>query len=85
MRVLVCGGAGYIGTQLVRELLRSGEHEIIIADNLLTTNGCKSHVHTEENYNAKVAAGKIVEKVDKDATCHKHPFAKLEIGDVRDT
>lgn len=47
MRVLVCGGAGYIGTQLVRELLRSGEHEVIIVDNLQTTKGYKGHVHTE--------------------------------------
>ena len=35
MAVLVCGGAGYIGSHAVRELLAAGE-EVIIADNLST-------------------------------------------------
>ena len=35
MAVLVCGGAGYIGSHTVRELLAAGE-EVIIADNLST-------------------------------------------------
>lgn len=33
MAILVCGGAGYIGSHTVRELLAAGE-EVIIADNL---------------------------------------------------
>ncbi len=33
MAVLVCGGAGYIGSHTVRQLLKAGE-EVIIADNL---------------------------------------------------
>lgn len=35
MRILILGGAGYIGSHTALELIRSGE-EVIIADNLLT-------------------------------------------------
>ena len=35
MAILVCGGAGYIGSHTVRQLLTAGE-EVIIADNLST-------------------------------------------------
>ncbi len=35
MAILVCGGAGYIGSHTVRQLLEAGE-EVVIADNLST-------------------------------------------------
>ena len=35
MAILVCGGAGYIGSHTVRRLIETGE-EVIIADNLST-------------------------------------------------
>ena len=35
MRILVLGGAGYIGSHIALELVRAG-HEVIVADNLLT-------------------------------------------------
>ena len=35
MAILICGGAGYIGSHTVRQLLAAGE-EVIIADNLST-------------------------------------------------
>ena len=38
MRVLVTGGAGYIGSHTVRELMRN-KHEVVILDNL-----CKGHI-----------------------------------------
>ena len=35
MRILVLGGAGYIGSHTALELVRAG-HEVIVADNLVT-------------------------------------------------
>jgi UDP-glucose 4-epimerase len=35
MKVLVCGGAGYIGSHMVRHLVQSG-HEVVVFDNLST-------------------------------------------------
>src|SRR5690554_5542726 len=35
MRVLVVGGAGYIGSHMVKQLSRSG-HEVVVLDNLTT-------------------------------------------------
>ena len=35
MKVLVCGGAGYIGAHMCKLLARSG-HEVVVFDNLST-------------------------------------------------
>ena len=35
-RVLVSGGAGFVGSNLVRQLAREGAREIVIVDNLLS-------------------------------------------------
>ncbi|MFC4323467.1 UDP-glucose 4-epimerase GalE [Litchfieldia salsa] len=42
MAVLVCGGAGYIGSHAVADLLEKGEEEVVVVDNLQT--GHKSAV-----------------------------------------
>jgi dTDP-glucose 4,6-dehydratase len=34
MRVLVCGGAGFIGSNFVRVRLRSSDDEIVVLDKL---------------------------------------------------
>ncbi|GJM17016.1 MAG: NDP-sugar dehydratase or epimerase [Thermodesulfobacteriota bacterium] len=38
MKILITGGCGFIGTNLIDLLLRSGEHELVILDNLSTGN-----------------------------------------------
>ena len=37
MKILVCGGAGYIGSHTVYELIEQG-HQVVVVDNL-----CKGH------------------------------------------
>ncbi|ESL08554.1 UDP-galactose 4-epimerase [Trypanosoma rangeli SC58] len=76
MKVLVCGGAGYIGTHLVRALLRRTSHSVVILDSLVATHGSFSHVDTKENLMRKQKCGSE----------HVNPerHAVLEVGDVRD-
>lgn len=46
MKVLVCGGAGYIGSHVVREMVRSSQHKVVVLDLLAATHGHKSHIET---------------------------------------
>ena len=34
MKILVTGGAGYIGSHVLKQLLESNRHEIVVVDNL---------------------------------------------------
>ena len=45
--ILVCGGAGYIGSHAVRQLIDKGE-EVIIVDNLET--GHEDAIHPRLNF-----------------------------------
>ena len=36
MKILVCGGAGYIGSHTVKELLDKG-YEVVVVDNLVNS------------------------------------------------
>ncbi|MBQ6454078.1 MAG: UDP-glucose 4-epimerase GalE [Coriobacteriales bacterium] len=47
MKVLVIGGAGYIGSHAVYELIRAG-HEVVVIDNLST--GLKDFVHPKAKF-----------------------------------
>ena len=60
MRILVLGGAGYIGSHTVYELIDAG-HEVVIVDNLVT--GFKKAVHPE----AKFYEGDIRDKAFLDS------------------
>ena len=47
MKILVLGGAGYIGSHTVYELIDAG-HKVVIVDNLVT--GFKEAVHPEAKF-----------------------------------
>ncbi|MDR2822081.1 MAG: UDP-glucose 4-epimerase GalE [Acholeplasmatales bacterium] len=78
MKVLVVGGAGYIGSHTVYELIRAG-HECIVFDNLST--GYKDFVHP----NAKFYFGDVrnykdlenVLKKEENISCVMHFAAKI--------
>ena len=70
MAVLVCGGAGYIGSHNVRALLEAGR-EVVVADNFLT------------GYREAVAPGAALHEVDiRDAAALDAVFAAHPIDAV---
>jgi UDP-glucose 4-epimerase len=65
MKILVTGGAGFIGSHLVEELL-SNEHEILIFDNCLT--GKKENLEITGNFtfiNDDFGSEKSLEEIEK--------------------
>lgn len=50
MKILITGGAGYIGSHVLKQLLESGKHEICVVDNL---------------YSGKISAIESLEKIAK--------------------
>lgn len=81
MRILVLGGAGYIGSHTVYELVDAG-YEVIVIDNLLT--GFKEAVHPQ----AKFYVGDIRDKIFLDNILSKekidgviHFAASSQVGE----
>lgn len=70
MAVLVCGGAGYIGSHMVHELIKNQE-EVVVIDNLMT--GHRKAVHSK----AKFYEGDIRSAADLDRV-----FTENEIESV---
>lgn len=70
MAVLVCGGAGYIGSHATRALIEAGE-DVVVADNLQT--GHQQAVHS---------AAKFYEADIRDAAALDRIFAENEIDAV---
>lgn len=72
MAVLVCGGAGYIGSHTVYTLINKGE-EVVIVDNLQT--GHRKAVHPKAKfYEGDIRNGEVLDKIfqenDIDAVVH---------------
>lgn len=81
MAILICGGAGYIGSHTVRQLLAAGE-EVIIADNLST--GHKAAINPavkfyECDIRDKAALKKIFSENQIEAVFHFAAF--IEAGE----
>ena len=72
MKVLVCGGAGYIGSHTVYELIEQG-HSVVVADNLVK--GHKAAVHKD----AKLCVGDL-----RDAEFMDKVFSENKIDAVID-
>ena len=84
MKILVCGGAGYIGSHLVRELLKTTSHEIIVFDNLskghLSAVSQSSRVHFEQgNVGSKQDLERIFSTWKPEAVFHF--CAWIEVGE----
>ncbi len=67
MRVLVVGGAGYIGSHTVYELIRDG-HEVVVMDNLST--GSKDMIHEQ----ATLFEGDVTVPTDVNQVFEEGPF-----------
>ncbi len=66
MKLLVCGGAGYIGSHMVRYLGQAG-HEVVVFDNLSTG-------HREAVQGAELVAGDVLDAGALDAVFAAHRF-----------
>ena len=61
MSILVCGGAGYIGSHAVHQLIGKGE-EVVIVDNLQT--GHKDAIHPKAKfYEGDIRNSDILDKI----------------------
>ncbi|HET6587001.1 MAG TPA: UDP-glucose 4-epimerase GalE [Oleiagrimonas sp.] len=66
MKVLVCGGAGYIGSHMVRHLVRGG-HAVVVFDNLSTG-------HREAVADVPLVVGDVADAKAVDAVFAEHAF-----------
>lgn len=81
MNVLVTGGAGYIGSHVVRELVRCG-HEVTVLDNL--SHGHRAAVHNEALFVAgDIAQSTLVARVltERQIEAVLHFAGFIEVGE----
>jgi UDP-glucose 4-epimerase len=84
MKVLICGGAGYIGSHLTREILRTTSHSVVIVDNLKATKGHSKHLEPT----AQLEVGDVRDEafLSRVFATHKpdavvHMCASIEVGE----
>ena len=77
MKILVAGGAGYIGSHTCVELLNEG-HEVIVVDNL--SNSCEEAVRRVETITGKALA--FVEADVRDEAALEKIFSENKIEAV---
>jgi UDP-glucose 4-epimerase len=80
MRILVCGGAGYIGSHMVMELLEQGK-EVVILDNL--EKGHRDALFGGKFYEGDIRDRKILDKVFSENKIDAviHFAAYIEVGE----
>ena len=71
-KVLVTGGAGNIGSALVEKLLKTGNYQVVIFDNLIT--GSKNKLPRIENENWSFIKGDVNVKADIAEVMLSHRF-----------
>ena len=85
MRILVLGGAGYIGSHTALELVKAG-HDVIIADNLVT--GYRSAVpETAKFYEGDIRDAAFLDELFSsekiDAVIHFAAFSLVQLSYFR--
>jgi len=69
MKILITGGAGFIGSHLCEKLLKDGD-EVTVLDNL-STGKYENVAHLKENPNFNLVVGSILDEALVDKVCEK--------------
>jgi UDP-glucose 4-epimerase len=84
MRILITGGAGFIGSNLAKRLVREG-HEVIVLDNLLRGNKLDRETYAHVAfYNGDVRDFELVKRLSKSCDVIYHFAAVLGVDIVAD-